>query len=353
MPQALALLSAALPIKAGATDVHLVPAGEFAGRDGRPGNGRRWNLPNDKGRALATTLTALHKRVHFQFDYEHQSFLSETNGQPAPASGWAANFAWRDDEGLFATDVRWTKKAQEMIDGDEYRYISPAIAYDKDTAEVTGVVNASLVGIPNLEELGSVAQVIERMSAQFSLSQPQQEKSTVNPLLKAMLAALGLTDTASEAEATNAIATLRAKADRVDGLNTEVATLKSAAPDAAKFVPMERFSAISGELALLKNAAAGQEVDKVIDEAKTAGKVVSDTVEKVWRDVGKTDIAQLKALVDGTPANPALAGRQQTTGKKLAGEVDGGEASETEIAICKNMGISVEDYRKASLVAQA
>lgn len=349
MSKAFALLSAALPLQVGA-DVHLVPAGEFSGRDGRPGVNKTWKLPDAKGHALAARMTELHKRVQFSFDYEHQTFLSEENGKPAPASGWATNFAWRDGKGLFATDVKWTKNASQMIEGDEYRYISPAIAFETETGEVTGVVNASLTNIPNLEELAPVAQAIARLSAEFPPLQPT-EQSNMNPVLKALLVALGLPESATETEATTAVATLRARADRVDGLNIEVATLKAATPDAAKYVPIEKFTELGTELATLKSTMATQEVDKAIEQAKAEGRVVADAVEQVWRAVGKTDIAQLRALISATPANPALAGQQQTKGKKTP-EADG-EASAEEIAICKNMGISVEDYRKSALVAQA
>src|SRR3989338_4827051 len=90
----IALLTHALALQASA-DVHLLPVGEFMGRDGRPGKGLTWKLSDTQGQALATKLNASHRIVHFNFDYEHQALLSEKNGQPAPASGWASAFAWR------------------------------------------------------------------------------------------------------------------------------------------------------------------------------------------------------------------------------------------------------------------
>jgi phage I-like protein len=67
-------------------------------------------------------------------------------------------------------------------------------------------------------------------------------------------------------------------------------------------------------------------------------------VADVWRDVGKKDIAQLRALIDKTPANPALAGQRQTDKTKPA---DGGDAlSQEEIAVCNATGIAREDFLK-------
>ncbi len=342
MPQAVALLSSALPLQAG-QPVQLTPAGEFAAWDGRPGKGLTWKLSNADGRALAKRMTERHQKgAAFNFDYEHQTHLAEENGQPAPASGWSRNFEWRDDVGLFANPVDWTKRAAAHIEADEYRYISPALLYDTNTGRVTGVHNASLVNTPALDEMPGV---MARLRAQFSSSTPDPEQSPMN--LAQLLAALGLPATATEAEATSAIATLRSRADRADDLNTQLVTLKAAAPDAAKYVPIERFNDLNTQLATLKTAQATAEVDKVIADAKSAGKIVTDATEAVWRDAGKSDLALLKRLVDSTPANPALAGQQQSGGKAPAG--GGGEEPTGEaLAICKAMGMDAATFAKGA-----
>lgn len=342
MPQAVALLSSALTLQAG-QPVQLTPAGEFAAWDGRPGKGLTWKLSNADGRALCKRMNERHQRgPAFNFDYEHQTVLAEQNGQPAPAAGWSRSFEWRDDTGLFANPVEWTKRAAAHIESDEYRYISPALLYDTDTGCVFGVHNASLVNIPALDELPGV---MARLSAQFS-SSSTPEQSSMN--LAQLLAALGLPATATEAEATSAIATLRQRADRADDLNTQLVTLKAAPPDAAKFVAIDRFNAVSTELATLKAAHATAEVDKLIGDAKTAGKVVSEAIEATWRDVGKSDLALLKKLVDGTPANPALAGQQQSGGKPPAGGSGADEPSGEALAICKAMGMDAATFAKGA-----
>ena len=68
-----------------------------------------------------------------------------------------------------------------------------------------------------------------------------------------------------------------------------------------------------------------------MDQAKAEGKVASDVVEKTWRDIGKADLAQLKALVAATPANPVLAGKRQTDGKQPG--QDAGELNQAELAV--------------------
>lgn len=378
---AVALLTLALALQATA-DVHLLPVGEFVGRDGRPGKGLTWKLSDQQGRTLAAKLTARHARVQFNLDYEHQSMLSEQNGQPAPASGWATAFEWRDGVGLFALNVQWTAKAKEMIEAGEYKYISPVIVYDKQTGEVIDVLNASLVNIPCLD-LSPVAQErVARLNASFSTHPEQSMNEVLKALLKALglpvteattaeqavtavsalkaaampadlVKALGLAETATPAEVVTAAVALKANADKAASLTTEVATLKASGaggnPDPTKFVALESFNALTKEVAALRANGVDREVDELIAAARAEGKC-SPVVEKVWRDIGKVDIAQLKALIKDTPANPALAGQTQTNGKSPAVVDPKAPGTADELAMCKNLGISLEEFRSGAEV---
>lgn len=346
---ALALLSLALSLQATA-DVHLLPHGEFVGRDGRPGKGLTWKLSDAKGQALATRLNALHETVRFNFDYEHQALLSEENGQPAPASGWASKFEWRNGQGLYALNVQWTARAKEMIEGDEYGYISPAIVFDTKTGEVTGVVNASLVNIPSLDLSPVATQTMARLNA-HSLFQPP-EQSTMNEVLKALLESLGLNVSAetTKEQATAAVAALKAKADKADELGTEVALLKAkpgaGEPDPTKWVSLDSFTKLNEQVVLLSAKHTSGEVDKMIADAVAAGKC-TPVVEEVWRNVGNKDVAMLKSLIDKTPANPALAGQQQSqaNGGKQEQRSATAEGTPEELAMCKNLNLTLEQFR--------
>lgn len=379
----IALLSLALALQA-AADVQLLPAGEFVGRDGRPGNGLTWKLSDAQGQALAAKLTAKHATVQFNLDYEHQAMLADKNGQPAPASGWASAFEWRAGVGLFALNVQWTPNAQRMIEGGEYKYISPVIVFDKATGEVRDVLNASLVNIPNLD-LNPVAQ--ERMAAlnatfidaNFSTTNP--EPTDMNPLLMALLKALNLpaTEATTEAQALGAVAALKAavpesvtkvlglpatvaesdlvtalaalktKADTAGELTTEVASLKAAkpgTPDPTKYVTIEALNEVSAQVAQLKAAQAGNEVDALIEAARVQGRLYTPQQEAAWRDVGKTNIAQLKSLIAANAPVLALAGLNQTGGKKLDKADPNAPLNDDQLAMCKHMGLTTEEFRK-------
>ena len=354
----IALLSQALVLTAGA-DVLLVPAGEFTGRDGRPGKGLTWKLSDTQGQELAAQLNARHQVVHFNFDYEHQALLSEKNGQPAPASGWATDFEWRAGDGLYALKVQWTDKAQQMIDGGEYKYISPVIAYDGATGVVSGIVNAALTNIPSLEMSPVATQTMARLSA-LHFSQPT-EQSTMNEVLKALLESLGLTvsEETTKDQAVAAVAALKAKAAQVDQLGTEVAALKAktttdAQPDPTKWVSLEKFNELHTQVAALSATQHDAQVENLLAEAVAQGKC-PPVVESVWRDVGKKDIAALKSLIEKTPANPALAGQKQTqqAGTGTQASATGTQATADELAMCKNMGLTLEQFRTGADTASA
>lgn len=82
------------------------------------------------------------------FDYEHQAILGEGE---APAAGWFS-LELRED-GLWATDISWTKNATQRIEEREYRYYSPAFDYDRASRRITNIVNAALTNTPATKHL--------------------------------------------------------------------------------------------------------------------------------------------------------------------------------------------------------
>ncbi len=164
----LALFNLVIPAAAGAHVAQLLPAGEFSARDGRPGPGKTWKLNDAQGQALAAELGAIAARTPIAIDYEHQSIMAATNGQPAPSAGYMLSFEWRNGAGLFAR-VQWNERALAYIRAGEYRYISPVILFNKVTGQITGLHNAALVSTPALLGMDAV-QAMEAPSAAFPTS---------------------------------------------------------------------------------------------------------------------------------------------------------------------------------------
>lgn len=318
-------------------EIKLTPAGIFKARDGRPAGLPGWHLD-------AATAERVIERMRsavgdFVIDYEHQTLHSEANGQPAPAAGWwkGENVEWRPD-GLFATGIEWTEKAKAAIAAKEYRYISPVLSYNKRTGEVLGVLMAALTNYPAIDGLSDLAAIA---AARFKIN---MEEDTVDKAK--LIALLGLASDATDEQIDAAMAALKVKAESVAGKDAEIASLKSGSgrPDPAKYVPVETFEALKGEVAALKAGQTAGEVAAMVDKGIVDGKLLP--VQKEWAtELGNKDIAALKSYLEKTPAIAALAGSQ--SGGKNEGGNDGVAALSGDAKKIADMfGNSAEDLKK-------
>lgn len=292
-------------------EIQLLPAGEFRARDGRPAGVGTWKIDA----AIAQRLIALagQRETPLVIDYEHQTLHAEQNGMPAPAAGWFKTLEWREGQGLYATDVEWTDKARAMIEAGEYKYISPVFSYDKATGAVRELLLAAITNNPALDGMDAVAQ---RAAARFALiDQPQETR--MPELLKKLLAGLGLQETATEAQAEAALTALKESAGKVGALETEVAALKSAAPDPAKFVPIDSVKDLQKQVAILTAQQLQRELDELIKPALDDGRLLP-AQEKWARELGGKDLASLKSYLDDAQPIAALRATQ-TGGKPPAG----------------------------------
>ena len=141
--------------------------------------------------------------------------------------------------------------------------------------------------------------------------------------MKELLKALGLADTATEADALTALAALKAQAaegdTRVATLTAEVATLKAAAPDPAKYVPVETVTTLRDQVAALTTQMAGREVDELVQAGLADGRILP-AMEGWARELGKKGVAELKAYLEHASPIAALKGSQ--TGGKAPDQVD-------------------------------
>jgi phage I-like protein len=305
-----ALLSIEIADRTG-KDIQLLPAGQFQSVDGRPGNIKgaacsSWIMDAADAQRLITAASARNNKS--VIDYEHQTLLKEQNGQPAPAAGWFKNLEWREGEGLFAINVEWTPAAAKAIAEGEYRYISPVIRFDPKTGHVTGLSMAALTNYAGIDGMQPVS--LAALSTTF-FNDDEPEEKPMNELLKQLLTALGCKPDVTEQEAQASLNAYVAKATQAE---ESVAALTAAVaaggkPDPAKFVPVETVQMMQSQLAALSAQVNGGEVDKVIEAALTAGKLVP-AMETWARDLGTKDLPALKKYIETVPAIAALAGKQ-------------------------------------------
>lgn len=328
-------------LNASAGEVQLLPDGVFRATDGsgRPDDVTCWRMNPEIAQRLLARLAA--KPNPLVIDYEHQTLNAEKNGQPAPAAGWFAGTSveYREGSGVFVINPAWTKRAAAHLESDEYKFASTVFEYDLTNGDILDVRMAALTNNPGLTGMAAVALT--------ALNDSHHQEAPMPELLKKLLAALGLQETATEAEALAAVDALKKSASDSAANTAQVAALTAklnAKPDPAKFVSVEVMEQLQTQVAALTAKAGASEVDKIVTDAVDAGKLLPAQVD--WaKDLGKSNLAALTAFVEKTPVIAALGGTQ-TGGAAPAG--GGGVAALTaaEQAVCKATGVSHEDFLK-------
>lgn len=346
--QSVALAACTFEINADSGEIHLTPTGRFRARDGRPQEvPAGWYIDAQVAERVIARAAAQANR--FVVDYEHQTLYAEANGQPAPAAGWwsGANMVWREGQGLFATGVEWTDRARAAIAAKEYLYLSPVFAYDPISGEVLAVLMAAITNYPAID---GMAQLTARAAAKFQTS--QKEEDTVDRTK--LIALLGLAETATDAEIDAALAALKTKADKTGNLEAEVVALKAKTetPDPAKFVSIDSHKKLADDFAALKGDIESRDLSDVITTAIDEGRLAA--AEETWaRDFARQHgLAALKGSLEKRPVIAALK-RTQTRGQAPAGGGSSGELDDTALAVCKQLGVSVEDFKKTAIEAAA
>lgn len=372
MKRNVAVASLAFELNLSGNMIQLFPAGEFRSSDGRPEDCAHWVLNESLAQQVIAHLSSRQNKI--VIDYEHQTLLTEKNGQPAPAAGWwkGSDTVWTP-AGMFAQNVEWTETARKMIAGDEYRYISPVFAYDKKTGAVLQVLNAALTNNPALDGMNQVAlAAASRLIVQAS-TQPSPEKTMNEELLKLLRKLLGLADDATEADVLAALqqaagampkenegdaaaaslskllemfTALTSKAkedgDKIAAL-TVAATANKSVVDPTKFVPIAVVTDLTTQLAALTARVDGGDLDGLITEALSSGKLLP-TMEEWAREMGKKDIAALRNYIKAAAPIAALT-TQQSGGKPPTGETHGLTATELEVAALT--GLTPAEYAAA------
>ncbi|WP_051278456.1 phage protease [Solimonas flava] len=302
--------------------VELIPAPDASGRVvGR--DGRNWLMRD-------AAAVAANFDLRLPVDVNHSTELRAPKGEESPAFGWIEELQARN--GAVWGRIDWTPEGIERLQGRKYRFISPVFAHLKTTGEIRKVTSAGLVNDPN-----------------FNLALNNRQSSEEELMsLKAIAAALGLAETATEAECITAI----------NGKKSELQTALNAAqtPDLAKFVPRADFDAATAratnaeqKLAEQANAQREKEVDAEIDAALKAGKITPAT--KDYHRAMCMQEGGLEKFRSYIAATPVIVSGDEVT-KPPVGADGKAKLSDNQRAICRQLGLSEDDYAKTLTAAQ-
>lgn len=267
----------------------LPPGPQVVGRDGRT-----WTY--EPQQVMASTLA---HGADLPFDYWHATELKAPQGDEAPAAGWARGYRL-NERGAMEAQVEWTDRARNAIAAREYRYISPVFLYDS-AGRIVRFSSFGLVNKPNL--------AIKALNAE-QLHNPEDPTPEVSDMaLAAILAALGLPETATEQQAVASINEIR------------VAANSERAPSLDKYVPradfdgaVQRANNAEQQLKDREKAELETAINAEIDAALKAGKITPATkayhVAQCQQDGG---LERFRQFVQAAPSvtEPLLDGNSQ------------------------------------------
>lgn len=352
--------------------VQLMPLGTFKGR-----NGLGPYVVASKQAAEKVIASTLERAAgaDLPVDYDHQSDFAAVPGVggTARASGWIKELQVRDD-GIYGR-VEWTTAGAASLEAKEYRYISPVFAHDKKTGAVMRLLRAGLTNNPNLEMAAVAAAIttpheddmdfIAKLRKALGLPETTSEEAVLAHASAAQLRSSGFValttalamkvdDKVEAIAAASAAITTKVKgfddAAKAVGLKPDAApdqlvvainASATATIDPAKYVPAAELVSLQSQLNDLKAVVGSDKAETAINSAIESGKLAPAL--KPWAlALHASDPAGLDAFLKTAPV-VLKPGTSELAVHTAAGE-DGLTADER--AICSQMGVSPEDFKK-------
>lgn len=345
--------------------IELLPAGDFAGRDGRG----PFRLSNPAGVIAATD--GLRMEAGLPIDYDHATDFAAPVGRPAPAAGWIRGMEVRN--GALWGEVEWTRHGAAAVVTHEYRYISPVFEYSVG-GEVQRLLRAALTNNPNLYLTAISARATREATSHIDeagetkgapAGEPGREEERAMDDLGAQLRDIcGL---GTDATADQIVAEVRNLKQEAASWNRETAAAagggapevdSEVTPDPARYVPIAQFEHALTELNRLRAASARERAGFRVDAAMKAGKIIP--AQREWaiaycqaNACGFEEfVARQPAVIGGTAegfgGEPA-AGRHRRQERDEA-SADGGLAASgltrTELTVCARLGLRPHEYRR-------
>lgn len=343
MNELIATCSVALP-GGSPKRVHLLPFGTNMGS-----NGRGPYILRDKVHAaqVIANTTAYQRRADLPVDYEHQNQLAP-HLKPKPAAGWinpgslvvGPNGIWGEAE--------WTEIAAQNISAREYRYFSPVFTHDQQ-GNVIRIVGGALTHFPNLEltalaSQGATMPGDTMTSAKALLGLDGADDATflkccgdIAKLTKAFITHLGLS---ADTGAAGVLDALMQKANKPPATATASQT-----PEVLAAV--EAIQAVASQAQAYRDQLSQAQVDKAVSDAMDAGKVSPAMRDWAIALASQSPDAFQGFLKTMPPVFSELL-KSDFSHRQVAHPANGDSSglNAGQLAVCSQMGMSPEDYRK-------
>lgn len=287
--------------------VHLLPAGRFAGRDGRG----PYEMHDAAAVIEATRQDA--GRRQLPVDYDHAIDLAAPAGGQAIAAGWIKGLQARPN-GIWGL-VAWTGRAAAMLAAREYRYLSPVFRHTEG-GRVTRLLRAALTNNPNLD-----------------LTALASAGGDMNDLLPELRRLLGLEANAAED------AILAAVRDLVEAGERQANA--AATPDPASYVPIGELVRVTAELNKLRRGVSEQTAIAAVEAEIGHGRL-----PPFMRDWGVSLCSVNKPAFDDFVAKAGAAFKPLFERMVPGGPPPSGGIGDVPTEVAARLGLTTEDLRR-------
>ncbi|WP_194285496.1 phage protease [Komagataeibacter medellinensis] len=282
-----------LPQTGGAPDwIHLLPAGRFAGKDGRG----PYTTPRNPAALMAASMRAAGGKL--TLDENHSTDIAAKIGLPSPAMGWITELQPRAD-GVWGR-VEWNATGHSAMDNRSYRGVSPVFDHDAQ-GTVTLIRRAALTNDPNLLDL-------------HTLHHRQETRMDLAELARR----LGLPETATQADVDRALDAARAASATSTSLHSSLGTLVGLGADAGTDAILaavrasveggqantQRMQAMETQLTELRQQGARRDAETAVDAAARDGRVISANLRTELVSLHAANPEMAMRIINGLPKLP-------------------------------------------------
>lgn len=341
--------------------IELIPAGPVVrGRDGRA-----WRFDTEDASAV---LSAFNSGPLLPVDWEHATDVRGAQGLDAPAAGWITEL--QDRSGALWGRVEWTPRARAQIESREYRYVSPVFTYRKSDGAIRLLESAGLTNVPNLRltalnrrahNLEDDAMLLKALSKLLGLPETATEEQVTQAVTKlqsdlasaknraipaGLSEALGL---AVDADASALLAKVGELAEQAKAANKPQPRTEPAELDLTRYVPradydqaQNRASAAETQLAEIRKQAQDEEIGTAVNRAIAEGKIAPASrefyVAACRREGGLEEFQKFADAAPQVIKDPQLPAAPEAGSSGLTDE---------QRAVCRNMGLDETEFAKS------
>lgn len=292
------------------------------------------------------------RKLDIVIDYEHQT-LSDVQ---APAGGWIKDL-YKGEDAIIAK-VEWTARAAEYLKNKEYRYLSPVVLVRKRDQKATAIHSVALTNTPAIDGMFALVNSLD--------IEDISEGGNIMDLME-LAKALGLPETATEEEIKKAVEDAAKAAEKLKEMDGKKPGESEGKPEGADMVANSTILSMLGlkadaktedvaasimalkagnpdtqaELLALKQRMQERDADEAVQKVLKEGKITAAQSE--WaKSYALKDMEGFKGFVDKAPV-VVPQGRLDLKDAPAASGSD-----DVDVAILKNMGVSMEDVKKYS-----